>query len=120
MTLEKQINQQRVKHIVSSYQIEGGEVEAFADYLEELLQIYAMPLVELALAETLVDNWMSVPVKKGILFLQQTHDRLKNWETHTVSSSLTPQEFHQITGLDPSPVFGISELPPPPSIAHSR
>ena len=118
MTLEKQINQQRVKHIVSSYQLEGEENEAFADYLETLLQAYAMPLVELALAETLVANWMNVPMQKGVLFLQQTHDRLKNWETHSISSSLTPQEFQQLTGLDPSSIFGTSEFPPP-SIARS-
>ncbi|PSB20629.1 hypothetical protein C7B65_06915 [Phormidesmis priestleyi ULC007] len=118
MTLEEKINQQRVKHIVSSYQLEGKETEAFADYLEELLQTYAMPLLELALAETLIVNWMNVPMQKGILFLQQTHDRLKNWETHSISSSLTPQEFQQITGLDPSPIFGTSEFPPP-SIARS-
>jgi hypothetical protein len=118
MTLEEQINQQRVKHIVSSYQLAGDDIEAFAGYLDELLQTYAMPLIELALAETLLDNWVNVPMRTGILFLQQTHDRLRNWETHSISSSLTPEDFQQITGLDPSPIFGASEFPPP-SIARS-
>ncbi len=113
MTLEEQISQQRVKHIVSSYQLAGDDIEAFAGYLDELLQAYALPLIELALAETLVDSWVNVPMPTGILFLQQTHDRLKNWETHSISSSLTPEEFQQITGLDPSPIFGASECPPP-------
>ena len=33
MTLEEQINQQRVKHIVSSYQLAGDDIEAFAGYV---------------------------------------------------------------------------------------
>ncbi len=118
MTLKEQINRQRVQHIVSSYQLEGDEAEAFSDDLEALLHTYGMPLIELALVETLVVNWMNVPMQKGVLFLRQVHDRLKDWETHAISSSLTPQEFQQITGLDPSPIFGISEFPPP-SIARS-
>ncbi len=117
MTPEEQINQQRVKHIVSSYQLAGDDVEAFAGYLDELLQTYAMPLIELALAETLVDSWVNVPMQTGILFLQQAHDRLKKWDAHSISSSLTPETFQQITGLDPSPIFGASEFPPP-SIAR--
>ena len=117
MTLDERINQQRVKHIVSSYQLDGEEVEAFADGLEALLHTYGMPLIELALVETLVANWMNVPMQKGVLFLRQVHDRLKSWETHAIDSSLTPQEFQQLTGLDPSPIFGISESPP--TIARS-
>jgi hypothetical protein len=118
MTLEKQVSQQRVKHIVSSYQLDGEQPEAFVKYLEELLQSYATPLIELALAETLVGNWLNLPMQRGIGFLQQAHDRLQQWETESIISTLTPEQFQQVTGLDPSPIFGSSELPPSPSIVH--
>jgi hypothetical protein len=119
MTLEQQLSQQRVKHIVSSYQLEGSEFEAFANYLDELLQTYASPLIELALTETIVTHWLTVTLPRGIPFLDQVHALLKHWEVAEITSTLTPEEFQQITGLDPSPVFGSSEVPPP-SIVRPR
>ncbi|NJR49292.1 MAG: hypothetical protein HC780_06715 [Leptolyngbyaceae cyanobacterium CSU_1_3] len=119
MTLEQQLSQQRVKHIVSSYQLDGTETEAFATYLSDLLQTYASPLLELALTETIVAHWLSVTLPRGTSFLTDVHALLKRWEVETIASTLTPNQFQQITGLDPSPVFGSSELPPP-SIVQPR
>lgn len=112
MVLEKQVSQQRVKYVVSSYQLDGDEAEAFAKHLQHLLQAYAAPLVELALTETIVANWAKVPIPRGIKFLEQVHTLLKQWEVEAITSTLTPEQFQQVTGLDPSPVFGSSGLPP--------
>ena len=118
MEIQEQISQQRVKHIISSYQLGGSETSQVDTYLEELLQIYPPPLVELALIETLVDNWLSVPLAKGVKFLTQAHDKLKAWENQPIVSTVTPEQFQQITGLNPSPVFGSTELPPTRPIVH--
>lgn len=118
MEIQEQINRQRVKHIISSYQLGGNEVSQVDTYLEELLQIYPAPLIELALIETLVDHWLDVPLEKGVKFLTQTHDKLKAWESQPIVSTITPEQFQQITGLDPSPVFGSTELPPTRPIVH--
>lgn len=110
MEIREKLNQQRVKHIISSYQLGGDEGSQFDTYLEELLQIYPNPLVELALVETLIDQWLTVPLTKGIEFLSQTHSKLKAWENQPIVSTITPEQFHQIAGLDPSPIFGSPEL----------
>jgi hypothetical protein len=113
MEIQEQISRQRVKHIVDSYQLQGSDGEMFDDYLEELMQIYPLPLIELAIVETIVNSWLNVPLVKGSLFLTQAHQRLKSWaESQPIISTLTPEQFQQITGLDPSTVFG-AELPPP-------
>jgi hypothetical protein len=106
MTLEEQVNQQRVHYIVSRYQLDGTEAEQFSIYLAKLLQVYAPPLIELALAETLVSNWLTVPMAKGMAFLQQAHARLYHWQHSQTCPILTPDQFNHITGLDPTPVFG--------------
>jgi hypothetical protein len=110
MEIREKLNQQRVKHIVSSYQLGGDEGSQFDAYLEELLQIYPYPLIELALVETLIDQWLTVPLTRGIEFLAQTHGKLKVWENQPIVSTITPEQFHQIAGLDPSPIFGSPEL----------
>jgi hypothetical protein len=112
MEIWEQLSQQRVKYIISSYQLSGNEVDQFNIYLEELLQIYPPPLIELALVETLVDQWSSVPMLKGVKFLTQAHNKLKTWENQPIVSTITPAQFQQIAGLDPTPVFGSTELPP--------
>lgn len=118
MEIWQQLSQQRVKHIVSSYDLGGNEVTQFNSYLEELLGIYPCPLIELALVETLIDNWLSVPLVRGIEFLTQTHNKLKSWETQPIVSTITPEQFQQISGLDPTPVFGSAEIPPPSPIVR--
>jgi hypothetical protein len=118
MEIWEQISRQRVKYIVSSYQLEGREANQFNPYLERLLQSYPLPLIELALVETLVDRWTSIPMTKGLDFLSQTHNQLRDWESQPIVSTLTPEQFQQITGLDPSPVFGAANLPSTRSIGQ--
>lgn len=112
MEIWQQLSRQRVKHIVSSYQLGGSETNPFDAYLEELLEIYSCPLIELALIETLIDNWLSIPLVRGIEFLTQAHNKLKAWETQPIISTITPDQFQQISGLDPTPIFGSAEVPP--------
>jgi hypothetical protein len=112
MEIWQQLSRQRIKHIVSSYQLAGDEVNPFESYLEDLLNHYPYPLIELALIETLIDNWLSVPLTRGIAFLSQAHDKLKNWDTQPIVSTITPEQFQQISGLDPTPIFGSAEIPP--------
>lgn len=118
MSLQEYLNQQRVKHIVDSYQIDGDEADQFSSYLNELFQAYPAALIELAVTETLVDGWASVPMVRGVDFLKQSHDKLKEWELSPIVSTVTPEQFQHVTGLDPAPVFGTAELPPPRSIAQ--
>lgn len=113
MTLEEKISYQRVKHIISSYQLDGTEGDAFASCLEELLDVYATPIIELALAETLAAVWLRVPMPRGIEFLSCVDDRLQAWALDGITRTLTPEEFHHITGLDPLPVFQSLDFPPP-------
>ncbi|MEO1211658.1 MAG: hypothetical protein AAFX78_19340 [Cyanobacteria bacterium J06638_20] len=118
MDLRTAINRQRIFHIVSSYQLDGADCTMFQAHLADLLEQYPTPLIELSLAETLVDHWLKVPPIRGLQFLQQAHNTLKQWEDQPICSTLTPGQFQQITGLDPSPIFGPSELPPPYPIHH--
>lgn len=118
MPLSNQVSQQRVKYILSSYQLSGDELSPMELYLEELFQSYPTALIELALVETLVDHWLTLPPVKGVAFLTQVHKTLRNWESHPIISTITPNQFKQITGLDPTPVFGSAELPPPRRIVH--
>lgn len=127
MEIGAQLKRQRIKHIVSSYQLDGDETEAFDRALELLLNHYPLPLIELALVETLVDGWLHVPLLRGCKFLDKAHEQLQAWENQTLQpdlvapsciSSISPEQFQQITGLDPSPIYGISQPASPPPI-HS-
>jgi hypothetical protein len=112
MELWEQISKQRIRHIVNSYHLEGEEATGFESYLNDLLEQYPRPLIELALIETLIDRWLAVPLVRGIEFLTQAHQKLKDWESQPIVSTITPEQFHQIAGLDPTPIFGSSEYPP--------
>jgi hypothetical protein len=112
MELQDRLNQQRPKHIISSYQLAGEDPAGVEDCLETLVQIYPTPLIELALVETLVDGWLNVPLVRGLEFMRRVSDRLKIWESQPIVSTITPEQFQQVTGLDPSPIFGTAELPP--------
>lgn len=111
MEIREQLSRQRVKHIASSYQLGGNEAEEFDSGLEELLNIYSTPFIELALVEVLVANWSTVPLVRGMGFLSRVRQQLQVWEGQPITSRITPEQFQQITGLDPSPVFGPSEFP---------
>lgn len=112
MEIWEHTSRQRVKHIVSSYHLDGSEANRFSTYLDELLQNYSLPLIELALTETLIDHWVSIPMVRGLSFLSQAHNKLKAWESQPIVTTITPGQFQQITGLDPSPIFGAPGLSP--------
>lgn len=108
--LLEQVNQQRVKHIIKLYALDSEETQDVYTCLDALFRRYPPPLIELALVETLVDCWAAVPLPKGLPFISQVRDRLRQWEAQREAepllSTLTPQQFHHITGLDPAPIFG--------------
>lgn len=125
MEIQQCIGQQRVKHIVDSYRLSGNDPEsadadAFNAYLEDLLAQYPHGLIELALVETLIKNWLRVPMQKGIPFLTTAHERLKQWQIEPTSidsphQQLTPSQFSQITGLDPEMAFSTLLRPTAPA-----
>jgi len=111
MELWEQVSRQRVQYIIESYQLDGEEFDDFSDYLEDLLLAYPPPQIELAIVETIVSSWLQIPLVKGMAFIQRTHDRLKSWENPaSIDSKITPTQFRQITGLDPTPVFGDRQI----------
>ncbi|MBD2258806.1 hypothetical protein [Pseudanabaena sp. FACHB-2040] len=95
---------QRICHIVASYGLTGDDPVPFEDYLASLMQAFPEPLIELAIVETLVQQWLRVPLLRGIEFLQTAHQVLQGWDP-VVESRLTPGHFEMITGLDPAPIF---------------
>ena len=109
MEWSEQLQRQRVKYIVSSYHLAEVEADdrAFYDYLESLMRQFPLPLVELALVEILVKLWVQVPLVRGVDFLDQAHELLQRWHHHPIVSTITPDQFYQITGLDPFPIFGV-------------
>lgn len=134
MEIQQRISQQRIQHIIDSYLLAGndqgrkarvesdahGEVSNniahFDTYLSDLLTQYAPGLIELALVETLAKSWLHVPMKKGVPFLSLAHDRLKLWQQENIdgkplSSTLSPGQFSQITGLDAQVAFAALSQP---------
>lgn len=107
MSLRERINNQRIQHIVSSYRLQGDDGAEFFAQLEDLAHRYPSPLIELALAEVLVESWLNTPLIRGLIFLQRVRHTLQEWEVEgLVSSRITPPQFFYITGLDPAPIFG--------------
>ncbi|HIK18789.1 MAG TPA: hypothetical protein IGS53_26380 [Leptolyngbyaceae cyanobacterium M33_DOE_097] len=107
----KQIQYQRVKHIVDSYCLEGCDPLPFEHHLKKLLEIYPSYVVELALVEVLVAQWMRVPMQRGCRFLAEVEQHLHEWMHYSnrdrplVPYRITAEQFQTITGLDPTPVF---------------
>lgn len=124
MELQEKIKRQRVQHIVNSYHLDG-DTESFQPALETLLSTYPTPLVELALVETLVIHWLKVPLLRGQEFLVEVSSLLKEWEhrillnetseEQAIACSVTAAQFYQITGLDPTPIFGVTAQSPVPA-----
>ncbi len=106
MEIWEEISRQRVKYIVDSYQLDGDDDEYFYDYLEDLLQAYPPPQIELALVEILIEGWRNFPLLRGVLFLERSHNLLKSWENKTITPNISATHFRLITGLDPAPIFG--------------
>ena len=110
MELEQRISHQRIQHIIDSYQLAGEETAAFNRYLTTLLGHYPHGVIELALTETIMKSWFTIPMVKGVLFLSKTHQTLEQWQQETWQQdtyplTLTPTQFSYITGLDPQPAF---------------
>lgn len=108
MEIWEEISRQRVKYIVDSYLLAGDDDEYFDDYLEDLLQAYPPPQIELALVEILIEGWRNFPLQRGVPFLERSHNLLKSWENKTITPNISATQFRLITGLDPTPIFGIS------------
>jgi AcrR family transcriptional regulator len=110
MEIWEQISRQRVRYIVDSYQLDGYDDEDFHEnfdeYLEDLLQAYAPPQIELALVEALIVSWQITPLIRGIPFLELAHNYLKMRENQAIATRVSPMHFRMITGLDPTPIFG--------------
>ena len=110
MELQQLIGQQRIQHIVDSYSLAGEETTAFESYLSELLSQYPYGLIELALVETLIESWLTIPMEKGVPFLTKAHRHLKQWQQNQCEQPasahrFTPEQFSQITGLDAQSAF---------------
>ncbi len=112
MDLAEQISHQRVKHIVSSYHLDGEDGSTFAKQLQDLLITYPSPLMELALVEILVEQWLTIPPVRGLAFLTQVQQKLLLWEQQPITTTITPEQFEQISGLNPDPIFGSPEKTP--------
>lgn len=89
---------------------EPHSASQFESYVNELLAQYPSGLIELALVETLIKNWLTIPMQKGVAFLSSAHERLKQWQieqqnSDSLSVNLTPSQFSQITGLDSKAAF---------------
>ena len=91
----------------------GTDGETFDAYLAEMISNYAMPIMELAFAETILDVWTVVPLPRGVLFLEHANNILQYWSEKGFSSRLTPDDFKQITGLDPAPIIHALRSPTP-------
>lgn len=129
MDIEQQVKQQRVKHIISSYHLAeashgpvaganaADDLEKFNAYLTQLLGLYPSPLVELALVQTLAQGWLRVPMLRGVPFLAVVEKQLQGWQQGPIITSITPDQFQQITGLDPSPIFGATGQPQPQPVS---
>ncbi|MEM9151613.1 MAG: hypothetical protein AAGB19_14320 [Cyanobacteria bacterium P01_F01_bin.3] len=121
MELQQRIGQQRIQHIVDSYTLKGKETVAFENYLSELVGQYPSGLIELALVETLIKDWLTIPMDKGLPFLTKAHNWLKQWSQNQNMHlphclSLTPSQFSQITGLDAQIAFdAIAQFRPVPT-----
>lgn len=134
MAIQQRINQQRIQHIIDSYLLAGNDQVSndalsndvasdvsdqgpqFDTYLSDLLTQYSAGLIELALVETLAKSWLRVPMQKGLPFLSLAHERLKLWQQESMdgkplSSTLSPGQFSQITGLDAQIAFAALSQP---------
>jgi hypothetical protein len=131
-TLGEQVSRQRLKYMINSYQLgltsggdrgsgrseAGAEGQAFDRYLGHLLRLYSAPLLELAVAQTLVRSWLMTPLPRGIVFLEAVDRQLAHWIDHGIDCRLSPQDFQQVTGLDPYPVYQALDLPFPSMVRY--
>ena len=106
MTIQAQIDRQRLQYIIDNYQLQGDDdSDSFGSALAELLENYPTPIVELAVVETIVSGWLNVPLVRGCVFLYQVHEQLLLWHNYSIVSTLTATQFQSITGLSPNPIL---------------
>ena len=96
MDIQERITRQRVKHIVDSYQLDGNDVDAFADNLAKLLDSYPQSLIEIALVEGIIKGWSEVPMQRGMPFIQGVQERLRSWQSKLDPSSQLFSTFQSV------------------------
>jgi hypothetical protein len=111
VSLSQRLSYQRIEHILASYQLWGDEPVAFQQRLQGWLDQFPPPLIELALVETLIEYWLRVPLLRGLAFLDAAERHLIRWQQQPIVSTITPQEFERVSGLDPRPIFGVGAAP---------
>jgi hypothetical protein len=97
-------DRRRPWHIVDSYRLFGEEGDDCRPLLEAWLGATVPALVELALVETLVAAWRTVPMPRGRVFVRQAQGWLEDWLAGRRVISIQPGQFRMVTGLDPGPV----------------
>ncbi|MEM1239696.1 MAG: hypothetical protein AAGI45_07640 [Cyanobacteria bacterium P01_H01_bin.26] len=93
MDIQERISRQRVQHIIDSYQLDGDDGDVFVDYLDQLLETYAYPLIELALTEAIIKGWSEIPMRKGLSFIHGVHERLRFWQPDRESLAHIPRQL---------------------------
>lgn len=109
MQLKDKVDRQRVNYIIQSYHLDKGETEGFAQRLIQLFNRFPTPMIELALVQILVDSWLVFPLPRGLSFLEKVSVKLNDWQKEGVNSTIDPEQFRHITGLDPQPIFWLLE-----------
>lgn len=102
--LQDYFDRRRPWHIVDSYRLFGDEGDDCRRELQVWLEAVPPALVELALVETLVAAWRTVPLPRGRRFLQRAQGWLEEWQAGQRSIHIQPSQFRAVTGLDPEPV----------------
>lgn len=100
---------QRISHIFNAYQLWGSQSERVQQQVTQLLAQYPAPLMELAIAEVLVQQWLTALFPRGTQFIDRVHQWLDTCATVGVSLTVLPPQFQAITGLEPHGVY--SQLP---------
>jgi hypothetical protein len=62
---------QRIQTIVASYNLAGCDDQSFEVFLAGLKGQFPLLLLELAIVETLVKQWLRIPFKRGVIFLEE-------------------------------------------------
>ncbi|MEM1426065.1 MAG: hypothetical protein AAGF75_05875 [Cyanobacteria bacterium P01_H01_bin.130] len=100
---------QRISHIFNAYQLWGAQSEQVQQQVIQLLDQYPAPLMELAIAEVLVQQWLTALFPRGTQFIDRVHQWLDACATVGISLTVLPPQFQAITGLEPHGVY--SQLP---------
>ena len=100
---------QRINHIFTAYQLWGSQADRVRQQIIQLLAQYPAPLMELAIVEVLVQQWLTALFPRGLQFIDRVQQWLDACATVGISLTVLPPQFQAITGLDPHGVY--SQLP---------